>query len=1343
MNNRWKMNRIGFVNFWLYDNESFELEDGKILLRGQNGSGKSITTQSFIPFILDGDRTPSRLDPFGTSDRRMEYYFLGDNEKDESTGYLYLEFKKEDSQEYRTIGIGQSAHKGRPMNFWGFVILNNKRINVDFNLFRQSGEKIIPYDKQELKKVLGEDTPFTDSQKDYKEMVNQYLFGFERIEQYEQFIKLLIKVRAPKLSNNFKPTRIYEILNDSLQVLSDNDLSAMVEAMEKMDNIQEILEGLKRSLNDASQIMKEYEHYNRYMLAKKAKNYLDGKTKASKSLEEYENTIKQISDWNFQKQTLTSELNRLSLQEETIRKEIEQLTDTDLENLDVKLQNLKKDLVENTKEKENKEKQINQKKEQIQVLESSIRELNNEAEYARKQMNDCLNNLEDLQNEIKSDFHQSIKQDIQNNQKIDNDLIISQIDTLRSTITIGRNLLNKYKDADNKYQNALNRANENNNELNNKEKDYEELNKEKELQQDLLLNDIDALKDNKYWHVSSKTMQDCKEIIEQYNNESDSLKLKEVLKKDFDEKQYKEKEQLLSLKNEASTLQKEISDKQAKYREVLEQKIIEPSHDEQTSMAREMLKQAGIKAYPFYQTVEFNDNLSCAKQAILEKQLHQAGLLDALVVNERDYLRIQKEFSKLNDVIVCETTQGDNQFNDLRVDENIDEDIKKIVKNILSHFSKEKGNYIFSENGYFKQGMLQGYADKEASEYIGINARKRKKEQLLNEIKAQIEEVEVKLSNKRNEIDDKNNFLLSMTDEFDNSLSTEKINQIINSMHQLFLHINELKRNKELLEKQLNVAYSILKQVEREMLDVCKSLPYTRSAEEYDNILSYLDDYKNSFNKLITNKKDNDHYQEQITTKENNKDNYLSEIDDISLEKDKFSNKINSINEQLKKLQEILENPEIIEKTRKLIDARSRQEETINQKNEVDKKLSIVVHDLENADASLKVKEDSKNKDEEYLKYVSQCLEEELSLNLVLDKNELSLNDNAKSALALKEDAYMIKPASEMASNLYNVYQKYNSNLSSYNTTIERCFETNDEEKADRSRLLVNSIWAGKKLHLNEFIKEIENAISNQEELIRQKDRELFEDILSQTISQKLSDRIDESSNWVKEMSSLMKNMDTSMGLSFSLEWKPKKADDIDEMDIRELEKLLTKDKVLVSEEEMTKVSKHFRSIIQKEKLKQEMNNEIPNYLDLVRNALDYRKWYEFRMDYTRVNENKKELTNKAFNTFSGGEKAMAMYVPLFAAVNAQYKKAKLTDHPRMIALDEAFAGVDDKNIASMFKMVEELDFDYIMNSQALWGCYQTVKRLKIVELLRPLNSNTITPINYIWNGKEKIYNER
>lgn len=157
MSERWKMNRIGFVNFWLYDEEDFEFEDGKLLLRGQNGSGKSITTQSFIPFVLDGDRTPSRLDPFGSSDRRMEYYFLGEEGKEESTGYLFLEFWKEDSGEYRTIGIGQKAKRGKPMDFWGFVLLDGRRVGYDLWLYKEVGSNKIPRDKREMKAELGED----------------------------------------------------------------------------------------------------------------------------------------------------------------------------------------------------------------------------------------------------------------------------------------------------------------------------------------------------------------------------------------------------------------------------------------------------------------------------------------------------------------------------------------------------------------------------------------------------------------------------------------------------------------------------------------------------------------------------------------------------------------------------------------------------------------------------------------------------------------------------------------------------------------------------------------------------------------------------------------------------------------------------------------------------------------------------------------------------------------------------------------------------------------------------------------------------------------------------------
>ena len=103
----------------------------------------------------------------------------------------------------------------------------------------------------------------------------------------------------------------------------------------------------------------------------------------------------------------------------------------------------------------------------------------------------------------------------------------------------------------------------------------------------------------------------------------------------------------------------------------------------------------------------------------------------------------------------------------------------------------------------------------------------------------------------------------------------------------------------------------------------------------------------------------------------------------------------------------------------------------------------------------------------------------------------------------------------------------------------------------------------------------------------------------------------------------------------------------------------------------------------------------------------------------------------------------MAMYVPLFAAVNAQYQKSSKQDFPRMMALDEAFAGVDDKNISSMFKLVDTLDFDYIMNSQAIWGCYETVPALRIYELYRPADARTVTVIHYTWNGHERILDEQ
>ena len=183
------------------------------------------------------------------------------------------------------------------------------------------------------------------------------------------------------------------------------------------------------------------------------------------------------------------------------------------------------------------------------------------------------------------------------------------------------------------------------------------------------------------------------------------------------------------------------------------------------------------------------------------------------------------------------------------------------------------------------------------------------------------------------------------------------------------------------------------------------------------------------------------------------------------------------------------------------------------------------------------------------------------------------------------------------------------------------------------------------------------------------RDRELFENILTETISHTLRARVEASGQWVRSMTGLMATLTTSMGLKGTRDKNRKKAEDAGELDTAQLVILLNKDRALLTPEDSQKVSGHFRN-----KVKRARENAIEqgvgvNYADLIRSVLDYRDWYEFHLYYQRGEDSKKELTDRAFNRFSGGEKAMAMYVPLFAAVSAQYVKGG-ESCPMLLELD-------------------------------------------------------------------------
>ncbi len=285
MNSKWQINRVGLLDFWYYDEEEFDFLDGRMLLRGANGSGKSVTMQSFIPLLLDGNMRPERLDPFGSRARKMENYLLEEgDEREERTGYLYMELKRVESEEYVTLGIGLRARKNKKLESWYFCVTDGRRVGKDLFLYKDVENKIT-CSKGELKYRIGDGGKVMETQGEYAQCVNRLLFGFETQEEYKELLELLIQLRTPKLSKDFKPTVINEILSGSLQTLSEDDLRPMSEAIENMDNLKTNLDTLNESIRAARQIEKVYDQYNQIVLYDKALLF----SNAGKS---YENCVK-------------------------------------------------------------------------------------------------------------------------------------------------------------------------------------------------------------------------------------------------------------------------------------------------------------------------------------------------------------------------------------------------------------------------------------------------------------------------------------------------------------------------------------------------------------------------------------------------------------------------------------------------------------------------------------------------------------------------------------------------------------------------------------------------------------------------------------------------------------------------------------------------------------------------------------------------------------------------------------------------------------------------------------------------------------------------------------------
>jgi uncharacterized protein YPO0396 len=279
--------------------------------------------------------------------------------------------------------------------------------------------------------------------------------------------------------------------------------------------------------------------------------------------------------------------------------------------------------------------------------------------------------------------------------------------------------------------------------------------------------------------------------------------------------------------------------------------------------------------------------------------------------------------------------------------------------------------------------------------------------------------------------------------------------------------------------------------------------------------------------------------------------------------------------------------------------------------------------------------------------------------------------------------------------------------------------------------MVVDVQFAGRTQDVPSLAAVLDTEVAQRTRLLSAKERELLENHLVGEVAGALQELITEAETTVKAMNDDLESRPTSTGMALRLIWRTAKdaPEGLDAVRTRLLRKAVDAwspaDRAAVGE------------FLQRRIADDRAANPADTWHDQLTRAFDYRAWHEFgiqrRADGTWIS---------AAGPASGGERVLAASVPLFAAASSHYSSGN-RHAPRLIALDEAFAGVDDDSRAKYLGLIAEFDLDVIMTSEREWACYPTVPGIGIAQLARSEGVDAVLVTPWRWDGRDRVRLQR
>jgi uncharacterized protein (TIGR02680 family) len=1343
---RWQPLRLGLVELYHYDVEEFWFRDGHLLLRGNNGTGKSKVLSLTLPFLLDANLSASRVEPDGDRGKRMEWNLLMDKRHERRIGYSWIEFGRRDSSGRvltLTLGCGLRAVAGRPgAEPWFFI--TEQRIGADLWLTTPERTAL---SRERLIEAIGTHGQVFPNAQSYRRAVDERLFRLGT-ERYDALVDTLIQLRQPQLSKNPDERRLSEALTHALRPLDRAALEDVAEALSELDDIRRDLEEIEAMRKAIGSFGARYRRYAQIATRRRARTLRQAQT-------DFDNASRDVNAAQTELDEARAQVARHQSNQQSL--------DERLAAAEARLQVLRSDPVMRDA---NRLSSARERAAQCRMLvdEAAEREatadsvLGRETEAARRrreQADTTRSQLEDTGSSASElarqtgliDGHARALQDItlpdgvkdlpakavaallrdgrvcelrRREQTVVIRKRLREVDTAAQLRTRAQDARALHADAFGNASEAARRAavklHEDSARLLGAWRLYGS------AVQMLRIPNFDALLDEvETWHATLSGANPMRAALD---------RARHLLEQGFAAR-------AAEVADERRGLTLEQSDLEAA------RERLEAGEDQAPPVphTRDVTFRGQASGAPLWQLVDFASHLPSAARAGLEAALEASGLLDAWVLPEGAVID-----ARTNDVILTVRAPCTHSLADwliptipatgsgARIDA---QTLSALLRSVAcaEHEPVEADIWV-SPSGEFRLGSARGAWIKSQARYIGHGAREAARRARLADIAKRLGELEAALAACESAAADLAGLRDQARGEYERAPADD---------HLLRLHAehNAAEQQRRDAQTRLGEAESKLAQAENALararddlaLDA-RDLNLPPTAADLDLIERALGDYRIALSDLANavrqHKAALTELAEQTTREDQARESWRCAIDDHR-EKQKLSSVASETVATLqatvgKQVDELLTEIEITVKVqqehdRALKAARAALVVAASRRGTAEQKHADLNEKLEERSQARKAATEKLQAYTMQTGFVSIAVPD---LTVPEGTDPWGI-DTALTMARRAEQALSDVPADEP--DWDRIQREIGRDFTELQSTMSTQGQSATAEPSDHG-LIVRIVYQQRPERPDALEQRLEREIAEQRLILSAQERALLEEHLEKEIAANLQRMIRDTEERVTAINVELDKRPTSTGMRYRLVWEPLPESDENAVPGLGLarKRLLNTSADAWSAQDRKLVGEFLQARIEAERQRDERGTL---YESLAR-ALDYRRWHHFTVERNQDRQ-WKPLSGPA----SSGERALGLTVPLFAAASSHYESSD-AHAPRLVLLDEAFAGIDDEARASCMGLIREFDLDFVMTSEREWGCYAEIPGLSICQLVRREGMDAVFVSRWSWDGHER-----